>query len=306
MKLKSQLIRALLFLVLILCFSSFMTPILSLLIGFFLAIFGFKFGDTQKYISLLLQISIVLMGFGMSLSQVMDSSKIGFAYTAASIFFVLLIGFSLSKLMKINSTIALLISVGTAICGGSAIAAIAPIIKSKNSETSFSLVVVFSLNALALILFPLLGHYFNLSQETFGIWAAIGIHDTSSVVGASSIYGDIALVVATTVKMIRALWIIPLSFILAFVYTKKADSKIKIPWFIFLFFFAILISSYLPLYSDAYMNFNFLGKKLMLIVLLLIGSSISVKEIKKVGYKCFLYGIILWFLIGSVSLIFLM
>jgi len=292
-------------LLVLLCFLPFITPVVALLMGLFMSIIGFKLKKLNEYTSLLLQVSIVFMGFGMSLSQVLSSSKTGFMYTAVSIAFVLFMGLLLGRFMKINSTVALLISVGTAICGGSAIAAIAPIIKSKNSQISFALIVVFSLNALALLLFPLVGHYFNMSQESFGLWAAIGIHDTSSVVGASSIYGAKALEIATTVKMIRALWIIPLSFVLAFIYSKKSESKAKIPWFIFLFFLAILISSYLPAYSSIYSNINLLGKKMMMVVLFLIGSSISIKEMKKVGYKAFLFGIILWFLIGGSSLLLL-
>ncbi len=200
--------------------------------------------------------------------------------------------------MKIESKIGLLISAGTAICGGSAIAAVAPVVNAKNYQVSFSLVVIFILNAIALLIFPILGHYFNMSQETFGTWAAIAIHDTSSVVGAGATYGSKALQVATTVKLIRALWIIPLSLVIAFTQKDKANGKIKIPWFIGLFVASILTAYLFPSNAVSYEHLNWLGKRGMVIALFLIGSNISFSEAKQAGFKSFVLGVLLWFLIA--------
>ena len=199
----------------------------------------------------------------------------------------------------------MLFASGTAICGGSAIAAIAPILNSKNYQNSFALIVVFVLNAVALFLFPFIGHKLGLSQETFGNWAAIAIHDTSSVVGAGAIYGEKALQVATTVKLIRALWIIPLSLVIAFMNKGGEKKSIKFPWFILFFVLAIVFANIFPVFQTSYDHFNWLGKRGMVIALFLIGSNITVSEIKKSGPKSFALGIILWAVIAIGSLFFL-
>ncbi|HPI30706.1 MAG TPA: putative sulfate exporter family transporter [Bacteroidales bacterium] len=282
-----------------------MSPPIALLIGIALSIFGIKHENIHKYTSKILQASIVLMGFGMSLSAVISASKTGFIETTISVTTVMILGVLLGKLLKVDKNTSLLIASGTAICGGSAIAAVAPILKSKSYQTSFALIVVFVLNAVALFLFPFIGNKLGLSQEMFGNWAAIAIHDTSSVVGAGAVYGEKALQVATTVKLIRALWIIPLSLVIAF--TNKNDEKksIKFPWFILLFVLAIVFANLFPGFQESYEHFNWSGKRGMVIALFLIGSNITVGEIKKTGARSFVFGIILWFLISIGSLFFL-
>ena len=233
-------IRLIYGIVLFFCLMPFVSPVIALMIGLMFSIFGIKYADLTKYSPLVLKASIVLMGFGMNLSQVISTSKTGFVITIVSVLTVMVSGLLLGKLLGVDSKITLLISSGTAICGGSAIAAIAPVINAKSNQISFSLVVIFVLNAVALIIFPLIGHYFNLSQEVFGYWAAIAIHDTSSVVGAGASYGAKALEVATTVKLVRTLWIIPLSVSIALLQKDKMTGKIKIPWFIGLFIAGII------------------------------------------------------------------
>lgn len=288
--------------IIFLCFMPFVSPVLALALGIVLSLLGLKHENITKYTSFSLQASIVLMGFGMNLAQVISASKTGFVDTALSVVFVMSSGLLIAKLLKVELKTGTLISAGTAICGGSAIAAVAPVINAKNYQISFSLVVIFILNAIALLIFPLIGHYLHLSQETFGTWAAIAIQDTSSVVGAGSTYGPKALEIATTVKLIRALWIIPLSIFIAFVQKDKTSGKAKIPWFIGLFVLAILVAYQFPNWHNTFNHFHWLGKKGMVIALFLIGSNISIKEAKQAGIRSFLLGIILWLLIGSVSL----
>lgn len=290
---------------LFLCFMPFISPAMALALGILLSILGIKQADFSKYTSFSLQGSIVLMGFGMNLAQVISTSKTGFIDTAISVFVVMTCGLLLGKFLNVDSKISLLISAGTAICGGSAIAAIAPVTQAKNSQISFALVVVFILNAVALIIFPLIGHYFNLSQETFGYWAAIAIHDTSSVVGAGATYGVKALEIATTVKLIRALWIIPLSIVVAVLQKDKSVGKLKFPWFIGLFVISILISYLLPAWDTTYTHLNWLGRRGMVVALFLIGSNISIAEAKQAGLRSFILGIVLWLLIGIGSFLML-
>lgn len=287
------------------CFMPFISPSIALLIGLIFSLVGIKHENIHQYTSKILQTSIVLMGFGMSLSAVVSSSKSGFIETIFSVTTVMILGILLGKLLRVEKNIALLIATGTAICGGSAIAAVAPILNSKDYQNSFALIVVFVLNAVALFLFPFIGHRLGLSQETFGNWAAIAIHDTSSVVGAGAIYGPKALQVATTVKLIRALWIIPLSLVIAFMNKDGEKKSIKFPWFILFFVFAILFANIFPEFEVNYTHFSWLGKSGMVIALFLIGSNITVSDIKKSGPRSFALGITLWAVIAIGSLFFL-
>jgi len=289
--------------VLFLCLMPFVSPAISLVTGLLFSLLGLRQVNISKYSSFALQASIVLMGFGMNLTQVISTSKAGFVDTAISVVFVMGAGLLIGKLLKVDSKIAMLVSSGTAICGGSAIAAVAPIINAKNHQISFSLVVVFVLNAIALIIFPMIGHWFNLSQETFGYWAAIAIHDTSSVVGAGATYGPEALATATTVKLIRALWIIPLSLTIALFQKDKSGGKVKIPWFIGLFVISIVVAYLIPQGQETFSHLNWLGKKGMVIALFLIGSNITIAEAKKAGVKSFVLGVTLWLIIGIASFI---
>lgn len=284
------------------CFMPFVSPAIALVLGLILSFIGIKHEAMHKRISFSLQAAIVLMGFGMNLSQVISASVTGFVDTAISVTVVMTLGIILAKLLKIESKTAVLISAGTAICGGSAIAAVSPIINAKNYQISFSLIVIFTLNAIALVIFPMIGHSLGLSQTIFGQWAAIAIHDTSSVVGAGATYGEEALQLATTVKLIRALWIIPLSLVIALVQKNKSTGKIKIPYFIFLFVVSIIIAYLFPSMHQTYEHFYWLGKRIMVVALFLIGSNMSIKEAKKAGAKSFIFGIILWLIIATMSL----
>ena len=284
------------------CLFPFVSPALALITGIVLSLVGIKSERLSGFNSLALKASIVFMGFGMSLTQVISASKTGFGITAISVISTLIAGMVIAYFLKVDKQTGLLISAGTAICGGSAIAAVAPVINARDHQISFSLLVVFVLNSVALFIFPLLGHYFNLSQETFGYWAAIAIHDTSSVVGASSEYGPKALEIATTVKLTRALWIIPVSLSLAF-FNKNKSGKVQIPWFIGLFILSIVISNLLPQWNPTFANLNWLGKRGMVIALFLIGSNISFGKIKEAGFKSFAVGILLWVIVATSSFV---
>ena len=284
------------------CFLPFVSPAVALCIGIVFSFLGIRHDSIHRYTSRVLQVSIVLLGFGMGLEEVITASKSGFVQTLISVSLVMTGGIVLGRLLKVEKNTTLLIAAGTAICGGSAIAAVAPIIKSENYQNSFALIVVFVLNAIALLLFPFIGQRLGLSQEVFGNWAAIAIHDTSSVVGAGAIYGEKALQVATTVKLIRALWIIPLSIVLAF-FSKNGDKRsIKFPWFILLFVAAILFDNIFPAFESSYAHFSWLGRRTMVVALFLIGSNITLHQIKQSGTRCFLLGITLWVVTAVFSL----
>lgn len=287
------------------CFLPFVSPALALFIGIGLSLVGIKHKTLHKYTSKVLQGSIVLLGFGMNLNDVISASKSGFIETLFSVTSVILIGILLGKIFKVEKNITLLIATGTAICGGSAIAAVAPILKSKDYQNSFALIVVFVLNAIALFTFPFIGHYLGLSQETFGNWAAIAIHDTSSVVGAGAIYGEKALQIAITVKLIRALWIIPLSIVIALFNKTTEKGSIQFPWFILIFVIAIVFANIFPELQSSYSHFSWLGKRGMVVALFLIGSNITYKQIKQSGTKSFALGITLWAITAISSLFFL-
>ena len=284
------------------CFLPFVSPAVALCIGIVFSFLGIRHDSIHRYTSRVLQVSIVLLGFGMGLEEVITASKSGFVQTLISVSLVMTGGIVLGRLLKVEKNTTLLIAAGTAICGGSAIAAVAPIIKSENYQNSFALIVVFVLNAIALLLFPLIGQRLGLSQEVFGNWAAIAIHDTSSVVGAGAIYGEKALQVATTVKLIRALWIIPLSIVLAF-FSKNGDKRsIKFPWFILLFVAAIFFANIFPAFESSYAHFSWLGRRAMVVALFLIGSNITLHQIKQSGTRCFLLGVTLWVVTVAFSL----
>ena len=284
------------------CFLPFVSPAVALCIGIVFSFLGIRHDSIHRYTSRVLQVSIVLLGFGMGLEEVITASKSGFVQTLISVSLVMTGGIVLGRLLRVEKNTTLLIAAGTAICGGSAIAAVAPIIKSENYQNSFALIVVFVLNAIALLLFPFIGQRLGLSQEVFGNWAAIAIHDTSSVVGAGAIYGEKALQVATTVKLIRALWIIPLSIVLAF-FSKNGDKRsIKLPWFILLFVAAIFFANIFPAFESSYAHFSWVGRRAMVVALFLIGSNITLHQIKQSGTRCFLLGVTLWVVTAAFSL----
>ena len=299
--LQKKLLLQLLFLALaVLSFSPLVSPPIALLFGIlFVNIFG-KVLETDTFVKKLLQYSIVGLGFGINLNTAIEAGSQGFLFTVSTIALVMIFGLFLAKILKIDKTIAQLISAGTAICGGSAIAAVAPILKANSKQTSVALGIVFVLNAVALFIFPEIGHFFNLSQNQFGIWSAIAIHDTSSVVGAASKYGNEALQIATTVKLARALWIIPLAFLIS-IFT-KSEGKIKIPYFIGFFILAILAGTYLPFLQNFNSIISEISRDTLKVALFLIGAGLSLQNLKNIGIKPLLLGIILWIFISSISL----
>ncbi len=256
---------------------------------------------TSKY---LLQASVVGLGFGMNLVESRKSGSDGMLFTVVSVVGVMVLGVLMGKWLSINRKTAYLISSGTAICGGSAIAAVGPVLKADDNEMAVSLGVVFVLNAVGLFIFPPIGHLFDMSQAQFGTWAAIAIHDTSSVVGAGDAYGPEALRLATLIKLTRALWIIPLALFTMFLFRDKnggGKGKIAIPWFIFLFILAMVVNTYLPLPAWLTSTLVYLAKKGLVLTLFLIGAGLSVKTVKAVGFKPFVLAIALWIIIGVSS-----
>ncbi|MEO8773315.1 MAG: putative sulfate exporter family transporter, partial [Gelidibacter sp.] len=244
------------------------------------------------------------LGFGMFIKETLETSKEGFNLTFYSIILTITLGIVLTKILKLDRKLGHLITSGTSICGGSAIAAVAPVIKADSKTISLALGVVFLLNSIALLIFPPIGHFFNLTQDQFGLWAAIAIHDTSSVVGAALSYGDEALRIATTVKLSRTLWIIPLSIFSMFLFKSKGQ-KIKIPYFIILFILAIIINSYEVLPTAITSNIVLISKRLLLVTLFLVGSTISIKDLKQTGFKPLVLALSLWIFISIFSLIYI-
>lgn len=253
---------------------------------------------TSKY---LLQVAVVCLGFNMNLQESLKSGADGMLFTVVSVVGVMALGVLLGYYMHINRKTAYLISSGTAICGGSAIAAVGPVVKADENEMAVSLGVIFILNSIALFIFPPLGHLLEMSQQQFGTWAAIAIHDTSSVVGAGEVYGEEALQVATLIKLTRALWIIPLAFVTMFIFRDKS-SKISIPWFIFLFVLAMVVNTYVALPEWFVSAMVWIAKRGMVVTLFLIGASLSLQSIKNVGIKPLLQAVLLWIVIGVSSL----
>ena len=285
------------------------TPPVVLFIGLVFALLcGQAYPTFNKNVSKkLLQYSVIGLGFGMNLQASLASGKEGMLFTIISVVGTLLIGMFIGcKVLKINRNTSYLISSGTAICGGSAIAAVGPIIKAKDTDMSMALATIFILNAIGIFLFPILGHWLGLSQQDFGTWAAIAIHDTSSVVGAGAAFGEEALQVATTIKLTRALWIIPLALITSVIF--RTDSKkISIPWFILFFVVAMLINTYLLNNNPEIGKFIAgIARKGMTITMFFIGASLSIDAIKSVGIRPLLQGILLWLIISASSLAYIL
>ena len=286
------------------CFSGLISGAIALVLGFLFTVFaGQLFPNfTHKSIQFLLKISVVGLGFGMYITETLQIGKEGLNITLFTIAATLILGWLLAKILKIDVRLGHLISSGTSICGGSAIAAISPVINAKPKTISVSLGVVFLLNSVALFIFPGIGHFFNMSQHQFGLWTAIAIHDTSSVVGAALAYGEEALRVATTVKLARTLWIIPVSLISMFLFKTK-DGKIKIPLFILFFILAIAINSYFNLPAELTQSITGISKRLLVACLFLVGTTLSLKDIKQTGFRPFVLGISLWVFISISSLL---
>ena len=287
----------------VLCLSPLISPPIALLMGLIIAQFiGHPYLHlNHKATHILLQVSVVGLGFGMNVTSALKAGKEGILFTIVSIIGTLVIGFFMGKFLKIEKKTSYLISTGTAICGGSAIAAISPVIKAQEKQISVALGTIFILNSAALFLFPFIGHQLNLSQSQFGMWCAIAIHDTSSVVGAASKYGPQALEIATTVKLARALWIIPVAFLSTFIFKNK-NSKIKIPYFIGLFVLAMIANTYIPFVQQYNHYLTNIAKAGLTLTLFLIGCGLNRKTISSVGFKPLIQGVILWVIIATAAL----
>ena len=288
----------------IVCLFSLVNSPVALVGGFIFSYFlGHPFSElNHKAVNWLLKIAVVGLGFGMNLQETLSAGKEGFSLTVFTIFLTLVLGFLIGMLLKMSRKTAHLISSGTAICGGSAIAAVAPVIDAPEKDIAVALGVIFLLNSIALVIFPSIGHFLSLSQHDFGMWSAIAIHDTSSVVGAAHTYGEEALKVATTVKLARALWILPLALISLLLFRGK-EKKLKVPWFIFLFIGAILVNSYFPLPEFMTTSITKISKSFLILTLFLIGAGLSIEKIKAAGWKPMLLGVTLWVVISIVSLL---
>jgi uncharacterized integral membrane protein (TIGR00698 family) len=290
-------------------FASWVTPPVALFLGLVFALLcGQAYPKFNKKVSKkLLQYSVVGLGFGMNLHASLASGKEGMMFTIISVVGTMIIGMFIGrKLLKMNRDTSYLISSGTAICGGSAIAAVGPVIKAKDSDMSVALATIFILNAIALFVFPVFGQWLGLSQQEFGTWAAIAIHDTSSVVGAGAAYGEEALQVATTIKLTRALWIIPLALATSFIF-KGDGKKVSIPWFILWFIVAILLNTYvLDAVPEVGKAIAGLARKGLIITMFFIGASLSTDVLKSVGVKPLVQGVLLWLVISVGSLLYIL
>ncbi|HYK38025.1 YeiH family protein [Alloacidobacterium sp.] len=256
--------------------------------------------DSKRLAKFLLQASVVCLGFGMNLGEVIQVGRSGFLYTALGIAFVLALGWLLGRALDVQKTQSFLIAAGTAICGGSAIAALGPVTEANEEEMAVSLGTVFVLNSVALLIFPAIGAAMHLSQTQFGLWSALAIHDTSSVVGAAAKYGAVALAIGTTVKLARSLWIVPVALVTAAV--RKSKTRIHLPWFILYFCIATVMSSYMPQLHVAYSEAYRIGKLGLAVTLFLIGSGISRQTLKEVGVRPMLQGMLLWIVVAGLSL----
>jgi uncharacterized integral membrane protein (TIGR00698 family) len=315
--------KILFFLALALSFTGLLSPPIALTIGILFGLcFAHPYAEAARTSArILLQICVVALGFGMNLHEVLKAGRRGFVYTALGISFALLLGLALGKALRVRGNSSFLITAGTAICGGSAIAAIGPILHADDEEMSVSLGTVFILNSVALLIFPPIGAALHLSQSQFGLWAALAIHDTSSVVGAAAKYGQEALVTGTTVKLARALWIVPLALATAAIKRNKSKirdesevpgetqirdkSKIQIPWFILFFCLAAILSTYVSAVSHFSHSLFTLGRVGLTATLFLIGTGISRATLKEVGWRPLLQGVLLWLAVGITSLYFI-
>ncbi len=295
--------KTIFFIGLILCLAPLISPPIALGMGLLIGMtLGHPYAKlNKKWTKILLQVSVVGLGFGMDLGKVLEASRTGVLFTIITIVGTLMLGYIVGRILKLTTKTSHLISSGTAICGGSAIAAVGPVLNADENEMSVSLGTIFILNAIALFVFPAIGDLLHLSQTQFGIWAAIAIHDTSSVVGAAARYGQEALGIATTVKLARALWIVPLVLLTSVLFRTK-DSKISIPYFILLFVVASVLRTYIPFVASISESIVMLAKIGLTITLFLIGAGLSRTMLKAVGARPLILGMVLWIVISAVSL----
>lgn len=303
LNLPRPLVLALFFILLLLSLSPWINPPVAMVLGFlFTLLLGHPLASyNKKAVNWTLKTAVVGLGFGIQGQKALAAGSEGFILTIASITVTLLLGWFIGRLLKLNTRSSYLLSSGTAICGGSAIAAISPIIKASERDISMAMGTVFLLNSVALLIFPPLGEWIGLSQQQFGLWAAIAIHDTSSVVGAATTYGAEALEIATTVKLARALWIIPLALITARLF--KSQGKISFPWFILLFVLAMLLNSFFELPDFFSKDLSLYARRVLTATLFLVGAGISIEKIKQAGWQSLVLGISLWTFISIGSLV---
>ena len=284
------------------------SPGIALMVGIALALtVGNPYPMTTSHVTTpLLQISVIGLGAGMNLIEVGRAGLHGFFYTVIGISLTMTIGLTIGRMIRTERDTSLLVTVGTAICGGSAIAAVAPAIRAKPHEVSVALATVFFLNAVALFIFPPIGRHFGLGQMQFGVWSALAIHDTSSVVGAAMQYGAHALEIATTIKLTRALWIVPITLVIGILWNRgceeRGTSKAKRPWFILGFLAAAAIVTWIPAVKPE-AHAIFVGAQRSLVVtLFLIGSGLSRRALQLVGRQPLIQGFLLWIVMGSGTL----
>jgi uncharacterized integral membrane protein (TIGR00698 family) len=296
-------VKNLFFLGIILAASGVLSPPLALAAGLAYGLLTAHeyHGEARRLSKFLLQASVVCLGFGMNLGEVIRVGRSGFLYTAVGITFAMLLGVGLALLLRVGRTQGFLISAGTAICGGSAIAALAPVTEASDEAMAVSMGTVFVLNSVALFIFPAIGHALHLSQSQFGLWSALAIHDTSSVVGAAARYGSVALAIATTVKLARALWIVPISIGTALV--RRSRAKIHLPWFILFFCLAAVANSIVQWLHPEYVQLARLGRLGLGVTLFLIGTGLTRESLRKVGARPLLQGVLLWIVVGTASLL---
>lgn len=248
----------------------------------------------------LLQISVVGLGFGMSIKEVVQTGQSSLVFSVVGISFTLLAGYLLGRFLNVGPNTSALISAGTAICGGSAIAALAPALKARDEETAVALATIFTLNSVALLLFPVIGHLLQLNQATFGTWAGLAIHDTSSVVGAAAAFGSQALATGTTVKLTRAIWITPV--VLTVAALNGADRKLKVPLFIIGFVLAAALRSLVPQYGELWAGLAATARQCLVVTLFLVGAGLSREVLGKVGLRPLVQGLVLWGVVSAATL----
>jgi uncharacterized integral membrane protein (TIGR00698 family) len=282
--------------------TGLLSPPLALAIGIaFGMVFTHPFEKASRHwAKVLLQFSVVALGFGMNFGEILRAGRAGFGYTAIGICVAMAVGLSLGRAFKVRSKAAFLITAGTAICGGSAIAAIAPITNPDEEELAMSMGTVFTLNSLALFLFPALGALMHLTQTQFGLWSALAIHDTSSVVGAAAKFGSQALAIATVVKLTRALWIVPLALLTALI--SKSKARVRFPWFILFFCLAAVAKTWFSNFASWFAILNQAGHIGLALTLFLIGTGISMRTVKRAGARVMAQGVLLWIIVASASL----
>jgi uncharacterized integral membrane protein (TIGR00698 family) len=306
-RIPAAIIQALFVCAFVLCFFPAISSAVGLMVGLVLAlVFGNPFlGACQKYTSRLLQASVIGLGAGMNLEVVGRVGLEGIGYTAVGIVLAMGIGLVLGRALNTAPNTSMLVCVGTAICGGSAIAAVAPTIRAKSEEVSVALATIFFLNSSALFIFPWIGHALDMSEHAFGLWSALAIHDTSSVVGASMQYGNQAVEVATTVKLARALWIVPVSLAVGWWWNRNNTQptvKAKRPWFILGFLIAAALVTWIPALQGPGEIVNFAAKRALVATLFLIGASLTLATIRNVGVKPLIQGVVLWFIVASATI----